>query len=336
MRRIEHNPDPSTIFMGPMKTQLVDYAKESHAIGKDFKADIKILKSFDNFTIAKGYSQVGFTEDLYLQWEKYNSLGIKPVTLGTRINILKGFALYLQRNGYQTIVPTSPKAAKFHRSVYVPYIFTLDELRRLITACDSMTSSHPWLNTPIVFPVILRVLIGCGTRIGETLSIRIENVDFEHGIITILNGKGGKDRLIGVSNDVLHSIRALCTRIHQGEISGLIFTMADGKPYTCDCCYRNFRRQLWRAGIPHGGKDKGPRVHDLRHTFATLSFRQLVNSGLKLQTALKFLSVQLGHYDPVVTEKYVHHCPDLLPLLADSIEKIASRVIPMEVTNEQE
>jgi integrase len=109
--------------------------------------------------------------------------------------------------------------------------------------------------------------------------------------------------------------------------------MTDGNSYTCDRCYRIFRKQLWRAGIPHGGKDKGPRIHDLRHTFATLSLRQLVYSGLKLQTALQYLSAHLGHHDSSVTERYVHICPDLVPMLAETIERIASRVIPMEVKN---
>jgi len=336
MSRKQRIPDTIGGFLGPMRAQLTDYVNENRALGKDFKAAVKILRYFDRFTVADGYGQVGLTEDLYLRWERSNPKGIKLNTLGHRIKTIAGFALYLRRNDHQTFIPTSPKGVKYYRSFYVPHIFTLDELRRLIAACDSMTYSHAWLNAPVVFPVILRVLIGCGTRIGETLSIRREDVDSERGIITILNGKGGKDRLIGVSEDVIHSIQDLSKRIHPGEDSGLIFTMADGNSYTRDCCYRIFRKQLWRAGIPHGGKDKGPRLHDLRHTYATLSLRQLVNSGVRLQTALQYLAAQLGHYSPSVTERYVHLCPDLVPLLAETIEGIASRVIPMEVEHEQE
>ena len=50
--------------------------------------------------------------------------------------------------------------------------------------------------------------------------MRMEDVDSERRIITILNGKGGKDRLIGVSEDVIKSIRELCKRIHPGEDEG--------------------------------------------------------------------------------------------------------------------
>lgn len=335
MKRKMHILDPFETFLGPMRSQLADYVNEKRALGKDFGSEIKTLRSFDRFVVAEGYEQIGLTEDLYWRWERSNPKDIKPNTLGHRIRTIAGFALYLKRNDYQTFIPPSPRGVRYCRSFYVPYIFTLDELRRLITACDTMTYSHAWHNAPVVFPVILRVLIGCGTRIGETLSMRMEDVDSERRIITILNGKGGKDRLIGVSEDVIKSIRELCKRIHPGEDEGLIFTMADGNPYTRDCCYRIFRKQLWRAGIPHGGKDKGPRLHDLRHTYATLTLRQLVNSGVRLQTALQYLAAQLGHYSSSVTERYVHFCPDLVPLLAETIEGIASRVIPMEVKHEQ-
>jgi len=296
MKRKTHIPDPTGIFLGPMRSQLTDYVNENRALGKAFETEVNVLRSFDKFSIADGCEKVGLTEDMYWRWGRSNPKDIKPVTLGHRIRTITGFALYLKRNDYQTFIPTLPRGERFYRNFHVPYIFSLDELRRLITACDSMTYSHTWHNAPLVFPVILRVLIGCGTRIGETLSMRIENVDFERGIITILNGKGGKDRLIGVSEDVIHSIRELCKRIHPGEDEGLIFTMADGNSYTRDCCYRIFRKQLWRAGIPYGGKGKGPRLHDLRHTYATLTLRQLVNSGVRLQTALQYLAAQLGHY----------------------------------------
>ena len=220
MKRKTHIPDPIGIFLGPMRFQLTDYVNENRALGKVFEAEVKVLRNFDRFSIADGCEKVGLTEDMYWRWERSNPKDIKPVTLGHRIRTITGFALYLKRNDYQTFIPTSPRGERFYRNFHVPYIFSLDELRRLITACDSMTYSHAWYNAPLVFPVILRVLIGCGTRIGETLSMRIENVDFERGIITILNGKGGKDRLIGVSEDVIHSIRELCKRIHPGRMKG--------------------------------------------------------------------------------------------------------------------
>jgi len=113
-----------------------------------------------------------------------------------------------------------------------------------------------------------------------------------------------------------------------------LFTQSDGHIYTADRCYRVFRQLLLRARIPHGGKDKGPRVHDIRHTYATFALRQLVATGLKLQIALKYLSVYLGHYDTVVTEQYVHFCPDLISQFVNTVNDIAARILPGEDDDE--
>jgi integrase len=43
------------------------------------------------------------------------------------------------------------------------------------------------------------------------------------------------------------------------------FPGMSGKPLTVVNIDRNFRRFLWQARIPHGGRGHGPRVHDLRH-----------------------------------------------------------------------
>ena len=45
------------------------------------------------------------------------------------------------------------------------------------------------MNTPYIYPAILRLLYGCGTRIGETVRLKIEDVNLSDGIITLHNVK---------------------------------------------------------------------------------------------------------------------------------------------------
>lgn len=42
----------------------------------------------------------------------------------------------------------------------------------------------------------LRLLFGCGMRIGEVLSLQMKDIDLENGIITVRNAKNEKDRLV--------------------------------------------------------------------------------------------------------------------------------------------
>lgn len=60
----------------------------------------------------------------------------------------------------------------------------------------------------------------------------------------------------------------------------LYFTKADGGRVASHTVYMRFREILERCDIPHHGKSFGPRVHDLRHTFAVHSLVQLSRSGM--------------------------------------------------------
>ena len=59
------------------------------------------------------------------------------------------------------------------------------------------------------------------------------------------------------------------------------------------------------SGISHGGKGRGPRLHDLRHTFAVHSVNQMVRQGVYLYRSLPILSIYLGHASVQATERYV-------------------------------
>lgn len=332
MKRKPKSLATDEIFMGPFKDLLVDYIAQKCALGFKFEKAARVLRRFDRITVKLGIIEPLLTEYLWQEWKNCSPLE-KPISTYNRMIILKGFALFLQRNGIQIVIPLIKRTAKYH-STYMPHIFTKNELKRLVQASDTIKVCHTRSNLPVVYPVLLRILIGCGTRITETLHIRIEDIDFNHNYIILYKGKGEKDRIIGVSDDTLFYIRKLCLQIHEGQGKGYLFTQTNGSLYTAEHCYCVFRKLLLLANIPHGGKDKGPRVHDIRHTYATFALRQLVASGLKLQIALKYLSVYLGHYDTVVTEKYVHFCPDLISQFVSTVNDIAAKVLPGEVINE--
>ena len=67
-----------------------------------------------------------------------------------------------------------------------------------------------------------------------------------------------------------------------------------------------FKEALWNCGIPYKGRGYGPRVHDLRHTFAVRSMQKIKKSKGTNLLALPYLSVYLGHYNMNKTQYYLH------------------------------
>jgi integrase len=78
------------------------------------------------------------------------------------------------------------------------------------------------------------------------------------------------------------------------------------------------------AGIPHQGKGKGPRVHDLRHSAAIHSLASMANNGLDLYYCLPLLSCFLGHKSIESIDVYVRLTEEMYPDLLHKMEGINS------------
>lgn len=98
-----------------------------------------------------------------------------------------------------------------------------------------------------------------------------------------------------------------------------------------DHVYRNYRKLLWRAGISHGGKGKGPRLHDFRHTFCVHTLAKQIKEGVDLYVALPVLSTYLGHSSVGATQRYVRLTAEVYPEFLEKVSKTCAFVIPEEM-----
>ena len=122
--------------------------------------------------------------------------------------------------------------------------------------------------------------------------MKVDDVDLENGVLTIRQTKFSKDRY-----DV-SSIESI------------------------------FRELLFKAGISHGGRNAGPRIHDFRHTFSVRCLKKWVLDGRNITSALPALSAYLGHTDLRGSEFYLRLTSDLYPNITCNFEKIFGDVIP--------
>jgi integrase len=125
---------------------------------------------------------------------------------------------------------------------------------------------HPLSNQHMSCPLLFRLLYCCGLRISEAINLKISDVDFENGVLLIKNSKFGKDRLIPVSAplaDMFVRYHTLFNRNHVPQ--DYFFRNKKGTPLHKKTVYKIYRDLLWKAGISHGGKGIGPRLHDFRY-----------------------------------------------------------------------
>src|SRR5438309_2821476 len=143
-------------------------------------------------------------------------------------------------------------------------------------------------------PEVFRLLYGCGSRAGEVLKLRIRDVDLNQGIITVRQAKCRKDRLVPPALPLVNRLRKYAAHFEKRPPDAIFFPRPNGGPFSLRTVYTLFRQLLLQCGISHGGRGKGPRIHDARNQFAVQALRRLFHDGVYLYSILTILSNYLG------------------------------------------
>ncbi|WP_409969126.1 tyrosine-type recombinase/integrase [Bengtsoniella intestinalis] len=291
---------------------------------------------FDDFCMEHNLDQPLLPQTLFDLWcEK------RPHENGTthrmRVQQIRQFSKFLTNNGIEapTVFLPLPQIDK----TFLPYIFTHDEIQRLLTAVDRIKPcTHHGRESLVhlVMPLLFRILYCCGLRIGEALKIKTEDVDFHRGTLRLTETKNNRERLVPMSATLTQMCRAyFANPLVQSYGSAYFFPATDRSHYATCTAYEYFRKSLFIAQIGHGGRGKGPRLHDIRHTMAVHTLSQWTAEGKDIYTALPILMTYLGHSSIRSTEKYLRLVPESYAQITVPFETNFGDVFP-EVTDENQ
>lgn len=317
-----------TAYVGVFAEQLANFVATKQAWGFEYTTATDELLRFSRFTVTFGAKEPILTREIVQAWNaRRPNEGLS--NNARRVSVLRQFALYLHTLGADVYV--APPDGHIRHRTFTPYIFTQDEVERIFVYSDRLYP-HRRSALPYVMPVLVRLLYSCGLRISEAVRLSNQDVELQDGLLDIKNSKFGKDRQVPLSPSMLGICRAYSDAIHRRSSgSDYFFMKADHQPITPDNVYRRFREILWAAGISHGGKGVGPRLHDLRHTFAVHSLKRAVDRQVDPYCALPVLSTYLGHASVAATEQYVRLTTEVFPEIRAALESACAGVIP-EVT----
>jgi len=159
----------------------------------------------------------------------------------------------------------------------------------------------------------------------------VKDVDLDTGIITVHNGKGGKDRLVPVHNSVIEYLRSYSAQLPDER--EWFFPSACGH-YSIKTIYDNFRELLFACNIPHTGN--GPRVHDFRHTFAVHTLEKQLSDGYDPMVIVPRLAAYLGHKSYRETCWYIHLTVASFPKLSQKLDRAFVGIIPVGGETDEE
>lgn len=246
--------------------------------------------------------------------------------------VVRQLARFLVRHGFEAHVPGVTVSVR--RSDFVPYIFTGDEVRRLFRAVDGIRLDGHAPLRPRVMAEVFRVLYGCGLRLSEALHLTGADADLGAGLLVVRAGKFRKDRLVPLAPGLAARLREYA-KLNQVSSPAIIFFPAPhGGPYSRATLGKLFRELLWRAGIPYRGRGYGPRIHDLRHSFAVHRLARWYREGADLGAKLPVLAAYMGHGSLLGTQTYLRLTADIFPDLTAAVERDFGHVIPVGVAHD--
>jgi integrase len=211
-------------------------------------------------------------------------------------------------------------------------MLTDEELRKFFQAVDAL---QPTARSPLrhlIMPEVFRLLYGCGFRVSEVLKLRVRDVDLNQGIITVRQGKLRKDRLVPPALPLVNRLREYAAHFEKCPPDAIFFPGPNaGRPYSLRTVYTLFRQLLLQCGISHGGRGKGPRIHDARHWFAVRVLRRWYQDGADLDAKLPLLATYLGHVNLSGTQRYLHLTAELFPEITARADAAFGDVIPRRI-----
>jgi site-specific recombinase XerD len=300
-------------------TQYVAFRK---SLGEDFESAHSLLNTFCR--------RMGGDIDV----ADIRTEHVEEFLAGTGVNsywrrkydTLRGFYRYATSRGFVNQAPLPATVPKMPQR-FVPYIYTAEELQRLINPMAPERIGFRKLE-PHTLRAVLLLLYGAGLRIGEAVALTLEDVDLRDAVITIRNTKFYKTRLVPIGprlNQAMAQYAAQRLEARHSQSSGApFFVLRRGKPLSAQIVRQAFARLRRYAGVGRAdGARYQPRLHDMRHSYTVHRLTSWYQQGADVQKLLPYLSTYLGHVNIAATQVYLTMTPELLHAASVRFERYA-------------
>ncbi|MCD8338854.1 MAG: tyrosine-type recombinase/integrase [Burkholderiales bacterium] len=304
----------------PLGTEMLEYRQ--HRINnlrycQESSRD-GLYRGLDSLLISFGAKEKAISREVAEAWCRKKSYE-SPGTQRRRVSFLRQFCLYLSDRGYKVYIPPR-KTAQAARK-YDAHIFSDDELHRFFQAVDHPKFANAGtVRRDLMMPLYFRILYTSGMRVTELATIRIADIDIEKAVITVRNGKNGKDRLVPFHQSLGETCGKVIDLIGAASDSkDYFFQIKEGKCPSRNYIYYRFREALEQAGISHLGRGRGPRVHDFRHTYCVNLLRKWIHEKRNLLACMPYMRTMLGHTGFEETAYYLKLTSREFPEVRDQV-----------------
>ena len=297
-----------------LREDLDQHISLHHALGFKFRTQALLLRNFVAYAEARGDQIV--SADRVLAWAVQAP---SPEQRRNRLLEARRFAIAMHAEDSRHEIPAADAFGRGLSTRRIPYIYSEDDIRRLMAAAASLAPAGTI--RPATFATLFGLLAATGARISEALALRLPDIT-DDGLI-IEKTKFKKSRLLPLHPSTKCALdNYLAVRLRVATESAALLIGNTGEAVAYPTVIAVFLRLTRSIGL-RGSLDRGgPRIHDLRHTFAVRSLEHCPRSAAAVSRHIVGLSTNLGHAHVTDTYWYLHASPALMAHIADAGEAL--------------
>lgn len=310
-----------------LQARVSDYLAERRRLGFELGTMGLALASFARY-VASVHHRGALNVDLMAEWARHDKWNRdNPQTWARRLKLLRPFTRYLRQFDPRTEVPDETVFGPVPGRL-APHIYREEEIADLLTAAREL-QPHGGLR-PATFETLFGLIASAGLRVSEALDLLDADVDLKSAMLTVRETKFAKSRQLPLHPSTVEAMeRYRRLRIRQvrtsTETSFFVGSRGQllGQPLGDRQVHRVFNELRDKLGWVNRGAHDGPRIHDLRHSFAVRRLMLWHAQGIDVDQAMLSLSTYLGHAKVSNTYWYLTAVPELMALAGGKFERFA-------------
>ncbi len=305
--------------MSDLQAALGEYLNIRRALGFKLRDEGTVLPQFLLFLDKKDASFI--TTDLALRWATQPE-NVLPAHWARRLSMVRVFARFHSAVDPRTEIPPQD-LLPFRYRRKPPYIYDDGEISRLLEASSHLQSAIGLRAS--TYSTLFGLLAVTGMRVSEPIALNQRDVDLLRGILTVRLTKFGKSRLIPVHLSTVEKLAEysrLRDRLFSSPRDPSFFVSEKGTRLTHWSVRWTFVKLSREIGLRGPHVCHGPRLHDLRHTFAVKTLLKWYQTGVDVERHMPELAAFLGHTHVNDTYWYISAVPELLRLASKRLDII--------------
>lgn len=284
------------------------YVARHRALGYKFRIQSGLLHSFAKFAVARG-DEVVRTQSV-LAWARQAP---SPAQRRNRLLTVRRFALAMHAEDERYQVPAAESLGRESFKRCTPHIYTTEQIAALLKAAAHLRPVGSI--RPATYTTLFGLLAATGMRSCEALALTLKDVT-EEGLV-VRETKFRKSRLVPLHATARSALNQyLGQRLRLGSSDPAVFLSLKGRALHYSTVETNFLSVARTIGLRAAPGQPGPRLHDLRHTFAVRSLEQCGATPEAIKRHMVALSTYLGHAHVSDTYWYLQATPLLMAQIA--------------------